>query len=160
MPAESRQHLYGLPPCCGDLAMPKRKAPCSSDTQLSVSSLDAAFDILASETFSKLDHLVKKFEAATHTRLNDGVAHGRWDEACKRYWVTKAMEDLCCSGKPTASLSDMAEAMDSEYDQDYSAETQPMMKGDPCLPRSTPARQTGTNCPQVKRWSGASGHRK
>ena len=84
--------------------MPKRKAPCPRDglNKPSVSSLDAAFDLLASETFSKIDHIVKKFEAATCILLNDGVAKARWEEACKRYWVTKAMEDLCCGSKRPA----------------------------------------------------------
>lgn len=83
--------------------MPKRKAPYAADSKLSVSSLDAAFDILANETFSRLDNLVKKFETATCMRLNEGVAKARWEEACKRYWVTRAMEDLCCGLQPSTS---------------------------------------------------------
>lgn len=89
--------------------MPKRKAPCPRDgiNKPSVSSLDAAFDLLANETFSKIDHLVKKFEAATCILLNDGVAKARWEEACKRYWVTKAMEDLCCGSRPIQPVPDI-----------------------------------------------------
>lgn len=87
--------------------MPKRKTPGDVHTsKLSVSSLDAAFDILASDTFSKIDHLVRKFEAAAKMQLNDGVAKSRWEEACKRYWVTKAMEDLCCGAKPRYAAED------------------------------------------------------
>jgi hypothetical protein len=85
-----------------------------SDTKLSVSSLDAAFDILANDTFSKLDHLVRKFEAATSIQLDDGIAKGRWEEACKRYWVTKAMEDLCCVGTRPSTESD-TDGGDGEY---------------------------------------------
>lgn len=90
------------------IIMPKRKALCDvrDTSKLSVSSLDAAFDMLASETFTKIDHLVRKFETAAKIQLNDGVAKSRWEEACKRYWVTKAMEDLCCGARPVPAVAD------------------------------------------------------
>jgi hypothetical protein len=79
--------------------MPKRKSnPCSSatGTSPSVSCLDAALDILACDTFTSLQRVVRKFESAAGIQLNDGVAKQRWEEACKRYWVTKALEGLSC----------------------------------------------------------------
>ena len=98
--------------------MPKRKAPCPRDgiNKLSVSSLDAAFDLLANDTFTKLDKLVKKFEAATCILLSDGVAKARWEEACKRYWVTKAMEDLCCGSRPVQAVPDVSGNVDMKTD--------------------------------------------
>lgn len=98
--------------------MTKRKAPCPRDgiNKPSVSSLDAAFDLLANETFSKIDHLVKKFEAATCILLNDGVAKARWEEACKRYWVTKAMEELCCGSRPAQDEADSSGNIDMKAD--------------------------------------------
>jgi hypothetical protein len=86
--------------------MPKRKTnPCAPATNpcLSISSFDAALDLLACETFTRLDHLTCKFEAASGVRLDDGVVKTRWEEAVKRYWVMKGMDDLCCTAGASGS---------------------------------------------------------
>jgi hypothetical protein len=81
--------------------MPKRKsnhgALPASGPGLSISSFDAALDILACETFTRLDNLTKKFEGAAGVKLNHGVVRSRWEEAVKRYWVMKSMDELCCT---------------------------------------------------------------
>lgn len=90
--------------------MPKRKSnPCGplNGSSPSVSCLDAALDILASDTFTSLARVVRKFESAAGIQLNEGVAKQRWDEACKRYWVTKAMEDLSCDMQKTRTKQDV-----------------------------------------------------
>lgn len=87
-------------------AMPKRKTnPCAPATNpcLSISSFDAALDLLACETFTRLDHLTCKFEAASGVRLGEGVVKTRWEEAVKRYWVMKGMDDLCCTAGASGS---------------------------------------------------------
>lgn len=84
--------------------MPKRKSASgsgSSDqsiaiTSPSLSSLDAALDLLACDTFGRLAALTAKFESAAGVKLNDGVVKHRWEEAVKRYWVMKSMDDLSC----------------------------------------------------------------
>ena len=76
--------------------MPKRKSE-SSGAPVSLASLDAALDLLACETFTRLSNLTGKFEAAAGVKLNDGVVTSRWEEAVRRYWVMKGMDDLCCS---------------------------------------------------------------
>jgi hypothetical protein len=86
--------------------MPKRKTnPCAPATNpcLSISSFDAALDLLACETFTRLDHLTCKFEAASGVRLDEGVVKTRWEEAVKRYWVMKGMDDLCCTAGASGS---------------------------------------------------------
>ena len=59
--------------------------------------------MLACDTFTRLEHLTAKFENAAGIKLNDGVARTRWDEAVRRYWVMKSMDDLCCGLKPSGS---------------------------------------------------------
>ncbi|KAL1411406.1 hypothetical protein Q8F55_002362 [Vanrija albida] len=91
--------------------MPKRKLSSASSAPApppSLASLDAALDLLACETFTRLQALTSKFEVAAGVRLNDGVVKHRWDEAVKRYWVMKSMDDLSCGGARslTAALED------------------------------------------------------
>ena len=85
--------------------MPKRKSDgCApSGSSISITSLDAALDMLACDTFTRLEHLTAKFENAAGIKLSDGVARTRWDEAVRRYWVMKSMDDLCCGLKPSGS---------------------------------------------------------
>lgn len=81
--------------------MPKRKTnPCVSTTStpVSLSSLDAALDLLACDTFTRLDSLTAKFEQAAGLTLDENAVRSRWDEAVKRYWVIKSIDDLCCFG--------------------------------------------------------------
>ncbi|TXT08997.1 hypothetical protein VHUM_02471 [Vanrija humicola] len=81
--------------------MPKRKLSSAESAPApppSLASLDAALDLLACETFTRLQALTSKFEVAAGVRLNDGVVKHRWDEAVKRYWVMKSMDDLSCGG--------------------------------------------------------------
>jgi len=40
--------------------------------------------------------LSSKFESAVGVELNDGVIKARWEDAVKRYWVMKSMDELCC----------------------------------------------------------------
>ena len=77
--------------------MPKRKSnPCVPASVVpSLGSLDAALDILACDTFSRLDAVARKFEAAAGIQLNQGVVATRWKEAVNRYWMTKSMEQCC-----------------------------------------------------------------
>ncbi len=78
--------------------MPKRKTnPCtqSSVSPVSLSSFDAALDLLACDTFTRLESLSLKFETAAGIKLNDGVVKHRWEEAVGRYWMTKSMEQCC-----------------------------------------------------------------
>lgn len=80
--------------------MPKRKASSADLSRVappSLSSLDAALDLLAHETFDRLQTLTSKFETAAGVKLNEGVVKARWEEAVKRYWVMKSIDDLCCS---------------------------------------------------------------
>ena len=77
--------------------MPKRKSDCGPALGVSLASFDAALDLLACDTFTKLDHLASKFEAAAGIKLNEGVVSQRWEEALRRYTVMKSMDDLCCS---------------------------------------------------------------
>lgn len=80
--------------------MPKRKSGAvdgNAQTTPSLSSLDAALDLLVCDTFSRLESLTAKFEAAAGVKLNSGVVMHRWEEASKRYWVMKSMDDLSCS---------------------------------------------------------------
>jgi len=78
--------------------MPKRRTnPClpASASSVSLVSFDAALDILASDTFTRLEALCAKFEAAATIQLNEGVLKHRWEEAVKRYWMMKSMEQCC-----------------------------------------------------------------
>jgi hypothetical protein len=85
--------------------MTKRKAlegsshKASSSSRINISCLDAALDVLATETFDKLRQLADKFRQASGVELSERAAQGRWDEACKRHMVMKAMEDLCCASR-------------------------------------------------------------
>ena len=81
--------------------MPKRKSSACGPVPpppaaLTLSSLDAALDLLACDTFTRIDALGKKFESAAGIKLQDGILKARWEEAVKRYWVMKSMDDLCC----------------------------------------------------------------
>lgn len=82
--------------------MPKRKSsPCRSGTsksQITLSSLDAALDMLATDTFTRLDSLICKFETAAGIQVDPTQAKARWEEAVKRYWVIRSMEVLTCGG--------------------------------------------------------------
>lgn len=81
--------------------MPKRKtSPCRSSSKgsITLSSLDAALDMLATDTFTRLDSLIAKFENAAGIQVAPGQAKVRWEEAVKRYWVMRSMEVLSCSG--------------------------------------------------------------
>jgi hypothetical protein len=80
--------------------MPKRKSnPCLVASQPTLSSFDAALDLLACETFTRLEALGGKFENAVGIELNDGVVKARWEEAVKRYWVMRSIDELCCGNK-------------------------------------------------------------
>ena len=104
--------------------MPKRKSDsCTPSVCPSITSLDAALDILACETFTRIHHLASKFEAAAGVKLNDGVITARWEEAVRRFWVMKGMDDLCCSTAralgaqtPRESEADGEEKMDDKAD--------------------------------------------
>ena len=84
--------------------MPKRKSAGSSSTQprapLSLASFDAALDLLACETFTRLEGIKSKFEDAAGFDIDETAVRGRWEEAVKRYWVMKSMDDLCCGAAP------------------------------------------------------------
>jgi hypothetical protein len=84
--------------------MPKRKS--EPALPVSLASLDAALDLLACETFTRLSSLTGKFEAAAGVKLNDGVVKTRWEEAVRRYWVMKGMDDLCCSMSKTKDVEE------------------------------------------------------
>jgi len=95
--------------------MPKRKSESGNPVPISLASLDAALDLLACETFTRLASLTGKFEAAAGVKLNDGVIRTRWEEAVRRYWVMKGMDDLCCSMSKTQEADDDGEVkMESE----------------------------------------------
>ncbi|ODN94182.1 hypothetical protein L198_05033 [Cryptococcus wingfieldii CBS 7118] len=80
--------------------MPKRKSIDPAPPQPPpLSSLDAALDLLVCDTFTRLDSIAAKFEACAAVKLNDGVVHARWEEAVKRYWVMKSMDELTCSAE-------------------------------------------------------------
>lgn len=98
--------------------MPKRKSDCAQS--LSIGSFDAALDILACDTFTRLQQLKCAFEEAAGVKLNDGVASKRWEEAVRRYWVMKGMDDLCCSMQASASKDASEKA--KEEDMDVSSE--------------------------------------
>jgi hypothetical protein len=65
---------------------------------IGLSSLDAALDMLATDTFARLDSLIGKFEQAAGIQVAPGQAKTRWEDAVKRYWVMRSMEVLSCSG--------------------------------------------------------------
>ncbi|KAK4689977.1 hypothetical protein P7C73_g110, partial [Tremellales sp. Uapishka_1] len=92
--------------------MPKRKANPSAPVTapaLSISSFDAALDILASDTLARLDSLADKFEVSAGIKLKEGVVRARWEEAVKRRDVMKSMEKLCCGMVgPSQSSSEIA----------------------------------------------------
>jgi hypothetical protein len=81
--------------------MPKRKQSSGqphrhSSSQFTITSFDAALDVLAAETFDRLRQLADKFQEASGVEVTERARQIRWDEACKRHMVMKAMEDLCC----------------------------------------------------------------
>lgn len=90
--------------------MPKRKSGsgvvASTSSAPSLSSLDAALDLLVCDTFGRLESLTTKFEAAAGVKLNDGVIMRRWEEAAKRYWVMKSIDDLSCSSSIASKTQD------------------------------------------------------
>ena len=101
--------------------MPKRKSDCAPQAQISIASLDAALDLLACETFTRLHQLTVKFEAAAGVQLNDGVVKKRWEEAVRRYWVMKSMDDLCCGAKSDGTVKDkVVEGEDDQMDDNTS----------------------------------------
>lgn len=102
--------------------MAKRKLPCvdssasngrtnisaSSSSRHTISTFDAALDMLATSVFDKLRDYKEKFEQASGMELSERAMQVRWDEACKRHMVMKAMEDLCCAPRESAGVdSDM-----------------------------------------------------
>ncbi|BEI85511.1 hypothetical protein CcaverHIS002_0509120 [Cutaneotrichosporon cavernicola] len=92
--------------------MPKRKsAEAGAAATPSLSSLDAALDLLACEMFGRLESLTSKFEAAAGVKLNEGVVMRRWEEASKRYLVMKSMDELTCGGK---GLTDGSMVLDGD----------------------------------------------
>jgi len=93
--------------------MTKRKSnPClpNSSRPVSLGSFDAALDLLAAETFGRLESLTEKFEVAAGVELDPGAVKNRWEEAVKRYWLTKSMEECCMSmanGSSTKGFEDL-----------------------------------------------------
>lgn len=72
--------------------------------------------MLATDTFTRLDSLISKFELAAGIQVAPGQAKARWEEAVNRYWVMRSMEVLSCSGhldkgKGKAMEEDMDENM-------------------------------------------------
>jgi len=65
--------------------------------------------MLATSVFDKLRDYKEKFEQASGMELSERTMQVRWDEACKRHMVMKAMEDLCCAPREsgTSVESDM-----------------------------------------------------
>ncbi|ORX35791.1 hypothetical protein BD324DRAFT_581631 [Kockovaella imperatae] len=100
--------------------MPKRKCEAFTGAQpISVSSLDAALDLLACETFTRLDHLTARFEAATGLKLNEGVVHKRWDDAVQRYHMMKGLGGLSCAAKAAGvEVSEEAASGSKERERD------------------------------------------
>lgn len=120
--------------------MPKRKATSAAELSRvappSLSSLDAALDLLAHETFDRLQTLTSKFEAAAGVKLNEGVVKARWEEAVKRYWVMKSMDDLCCSvnganGHSTATEDPSGAGNDDAMRDDFDGASRPAEAGKP-----------------------------
>jgi len=64
--------------------------------------------MLATSVFDKLRDYKEKFQQASGIELSERAMQLRWDEACKRHMVMKAMEDLCCAPK------DMGPGADSD----------------------------------------------
>nr|XP_018262833.1 uncharacterized protein I303_04318 [Kwoniella dejecticola CBS 10117]OBR84991.1 hypothetical protein I303_04318 [Kwoniella dejecticola CBS 10117] len=109
--------------------MPKRKcAPCDSLPQptLQLGSLDAALDLLACDTFTRLDGLTAKFESCAKVKLEEGVVKARWEEAVKRYWVMKSMDELCCTAKKAAAKELDGENMDEDYGEKQDGTGRPL----------------------------------
>ncbi|WVR06930.1 hypothetical protein IAU60_003966 [Kwoniella sp. DSM 27419] len=95
--------------------MPKRKsAPCDGNQPpIPLNSLDAALDLLVCDTFTKLEQIAAKFESCANVKLDDGVVRKRYEEAVKRYWVMKSMDELCCGAKKASAQHD-GDAMDQD----------------------------------------------
>lgn len=109
--------------------MPKRKSNPSIPVpapSISLSSFDAALDLMACETFARLETLSLRFEAAAGIKLNDGVAKHRWEEAVARYWMTRSMEQCCMamasgsSSRPAEIPADGEVKMESKDEEDCS----------------------------------------
>ncbi|WVQ67527.1 uncharacterized protein L199_005727 [Kwoniella botswanensis] len=105
--------------------MPKRKcAPCDAlpTPPIQLGSLDAALDLLACDTFTRLEGLTAKFEACAKVKLEEGVVKARWEEAVKRYWVMKSMDELCCTAKKAAIKEADGEKMEEDGDSQADGE--------------------------------------
>ncbi|WVQ99560.1 hypothetical protein IAU59_006696 [Kwoniella sp. CBS 9459] len=99
--------------------MPKRKnAPCdpSQHQAVPLNSLDAALDLLVCDTFARLEQLTTKFESCAKVKLEDGVVKKRFEEAVKRYWVMKSMDELCCGAKKAVASTAAGEEMEEDGD--------------------------------------------
>ncbi|KAL7421928.1 hypothetical protein Q5752_003700 [Cryptotrichosporon argae] len=97
--------------------MPKRKSTSPGSPGISLTSFDAALDLLACETFARVAKLADNFEVATSVRLSDTVCRSRWDEAVGRYWLMKSLDGLCCgSGGGGIAKEGGDEAMKDEKD--------------------------------------------
>ncbi|WWC89197.1 uncharacterized protein L201_004115 [Kwoniella dendrophila CBS 6074] len=120
--------------------MPKRKtAPCDSlgTSSIQLGSLDAALDLLACDTFTRLEGLTTKFEACAKVKLEEGVVKARWEEAVKRYWVMKSMDELCCTAKKAAIKENDVDRMEEDCDGQADGEN-PDGKGRPLPNRHHP----------------------
>jgi len=62
--------------------------------------------MLATSVFDKLRDYKEKFEQASGIELSERAIQIRWDEACKRHMVMKAMEDLCCASREPGPSAD------------------------------------------------------
>ncbi|WVO16117.1 hypothetical protein L204_103784 [Cryptococcus depauperatus] len=116
--------------------MPKRKSNPYEALRvqpLPLSSLDAALDLLVCETFSRLDSITNKFETCAGVKLHDGVVKTRWEEAVKRYFVMKSMDELTCGAKKL----EMKEIEKDEEMKDDPGESKTDAKGRP-LPSPYP----------------------
>jgi len=78
----------------------------SSSSRHTMSTFDAALDMLATSVFDKLRDYKEKFEQASGIELSERTIQIRWDEACKRHMVMKAMEDLCCAPREPGPIAD------------------------------------------------------
>lgn len=57
--------------------------------------------MLACETFTRLEGIKTKFEQAAGFDIDETAMRVRWEEAVKRYWVMKSIDDLCCGSAPS-----------------------------------------------------------
>ncbi|RXK37047.1 hypothetical protein M231_05635 [Tremella mesenterica] len=125
--------------------MSKRKCPAATlaTGPHALSSLDAALDLLACETFSRVDALAANFQACVGVKLQDGVVRTRWEEAVKRYWLMKNMGELTCSSalkkNETVKVESEAKATDDfliALDRDWGEHRERRDAGGRALPDS------------------------